>query len=69
MAEVHAEVEYEGYDRRSIHSDICPPECHPDGLKDPQYRAFLHANLDEWLDRSGGTGMFWIGDGSRVKDH
>jgi len=61
MAEVHAEIEYihptEGH---SVHSDICPPDCDSEGLSDLEYRKFLHDCLDEWLDKSKGTGIFYI---------
>lgn len=44
-----------------VHSDICMTH---DGeyVVTKDYREFLHACLDEWLDKSNGTGMFWIGD-------
>lgn len=60
---VHAEIEYteEG---RNIHSDICPEDCSSDGLKDLEYRKLLHTFLDEWLDKSGGTGIFYIANES-----
>ena len=61
--EVHAEVYYETPEG-NVHSDICPSCCDFSGI-DEEYRKFLHANLDEWLDRSGGTGAFYIkGPGS-----
>lgn len=56
-----------------IHSDIClvsgipyanddlTPEAFQAWVSD-RYRAFLHANLDEWLNKSNGTGIFYIGD-------
>jgi hypothetical protein len=69
MAEVHAEIEYLNEDGESVHSDICPPQHDSKGMTDTEWRAFLHANLDEWLDRSNGVGMFWIGDGKRIKEH
>lgn len=55
---VHAEIEYEGPDGR-VHSDICPRGHHVSGLT-PEYRAFLHDALDEWLDNSNGTGRLHI---------
>lgn len=27
-----------------------------------EYRKFLHKALDEWLDKSNGTGAFWLGE-------
>lgn len=60
MCKVHAEIVYTHKERGSIHSDICPPKCHKDGLKDEEYRKFLHTCLDEWLNESEGTGVFYI---------
>ena len=56
---VHAEIEYTGK-TGSIHSDICPEYCSSTYLKDEDYRKLLHKCLDEWLDESNGTGMFYI---------
>lgn len=59
------EIQYEIPEGYSIHSDICwghdPREEAP--VSD-EHRAFLHACLDEWLNKSGGTGGFWLGDKS-----
>lgn len=67
-----AEIQYENTEG-SVHSDIClvsgltytnddwTPESFTEALSD-KYRAFLHANLDEWLDKGFGTGIFYIGD-------
>jgi len=44
-----------------VHSDICAT-MQEDGSFTEKARAFLHANLDEWLDKSGGTGFFYIGN-------
>lgn len=46
-----------------VHSDIC----FHNGLNDEngmteEYREFLHNCLDEWLNKSNGTGAFWVGD-------
>ena len=62
--DVHAEIEYlseddeRGYSHL-VHSDICPPECDLNNLSD-DYRQFLHKCLDEWLDKSRATGIFYI---------
>lgn len=59
---VCAEIEY----GPGIHSDICPPGCdiarvdEPCGDDGETYRSFLHDCLDEWLDNSNGTGIFYI---------
>ena len=61
---VHAEIEYRSEDDERgyshlIHSDICPPGCDLNNLDD-EYRQFLHKCLDEWLNKSQGTGIFYI---------
>lgn len=45
----------------SVHSDICFHSAYFDEPTD-EYREFLHKALDEWLNKSDGTGAFWIGD-------
>lgn len=48
----------------NVHSDICF-NCNPSNdsrIITDSYRKFLHDNLDEWLNKSGGTGAFWIGN-------
>ena len=60
--QVHAEIQYTHKEKGSIHSDICPDDCSSDNITDTDYRKFLHACLDEWLDHSNGTGMFYIKD-------
>jgi len=60
MNDVHAEIEYIRPDGYKIHSDICPPNCNSLGLQNKEYREFLHLCLDEWLDRSNGSGAFYI---------
>jgi len=59
-----AEVMYDGPDGY-VHSDICLETGDEDTRGVAEffaYREFLHANLDEWLDKSNGTGLFYIGD-------
>ena len=61
---VHAEIEYQREDEERgykhwVHSDICPPNCDLNNLSD-EYRQYLHDNLDEWLNESRGTGIFYI---------
>lgn len=43
----------------NVHSDIC---WHHEEFPGDQYREFLHKCLDEWLNKSNGTGAFWIGN-------
>lgn len=48
-----------------VHSDICHncnPNSDPNQAMSSNYREFLHAALDEWLDSANGTGAFWLGD-------
>lgn len=67
-----AEIEYEGeyfdewskkIEQGGIHSDICW-NCNPHNPDEPlsdDHRKFLHDCLDEWLDKSKGTGHFVVG--------
>lgn len=57
------EIQYETTEG-DVHSDICF-NCNPsndDRQITENYRQFLHDCLDEWLNKSGGTGGFWVGD-------
>ena len=60
---VHAEIEYNAendeYGKHTVHSDVCPPSCNLENLTE-EYRKFLHDVLDEWLNNSNGTGIFYI---------
>jgi len=61
-----AEIQYEG----GIHSDICW-NCdtrQPDKPLTDDYRKFLHDCLDEWLDKSEGTGHFVVGHWGEVEN-
>lgn len=60
VVKVHAEIEYINNSGKSIHSDICPPNCYACNMQDKEYRAFIHECLDEWIDHSNGTGQFYI---------
>jgi hypothetical protein len=77
---VCGEIEYESRQVGGmVHSDICIT--HDKWSDDnqfvpgeyavtPEYRQFLHACLDEWIDKSRGTGIFWVGDPDvRVADY
>lgn len=57
-----SEIEYET-DTGNVHSDTCHA-CHTqDGAPlGDKHREFYHALLDEWLDNSNGTGIFYVGD-------
>lgn len=50
MSYVNSEVQYMGPEG-GVHSDLEATD-----------RALLHSALDEWLDNSGGTGFFYVGD-------
>ena len=59
--QVHAEIEYKTQDEDgplTVHSDICPPDCSNEFSQG--YRQHLHDCLDEWLDNSDGSGIFYI---------
>ena len=59
---VVAEIEYINEDLETIHSDIGPGggDLNSALAVSPDFRKFLHDNLDEWLDKSDGTGIFYI---------
>lgn len=66
MKEFCGEITYEvveefGQGGGTIHSDICFHSAYFDEPTD-DYRKFLHDCLDEWLNKSNGTGAFWIGN-------
>jgi hypothetical protein len=64
------EIQYENSSGWTTHSDICwrcgAPAQHE---LTPEYRAFLHTVLDEWLDRSNGTGFLWLGNTKDIVDN
>ena len=57
-----AEITYET-ESGNVHSDVCHDcgnaEGHP---LTENTREFYHNLLDEWLNKSKGTGAFWVGD-------
>jgi hypothetical protein len=57
---LQAEIEYIRADGTKVHSDIEPPEFDSENMNDPKWRAFIHNCLDEWIDKSQGTGCFYI---------
>lgn len=63
MTKVHAEIEYINEDGISVHNDICPAQCDFANV-DEEYKKFLHTCLDEWLEKSNGTGQFYIAEDS-----
>lgn len=59
--ETHAEISYINNKGESVHSDICPPDCNFDNIKgNKDYIKLLYTCLDEWLNNSNGTGIFYI---------
>ena len=62
-----AEVQYESTDG-NVHSDLCMERdiedfsLNVDQGEGMTWRQFLHANLDEWLDKSNGSGYFHVGE-------
>jgi hypothetical protein len=63
---VHGEIDYQNENGDSVQSDICPPCCDFNKIT-PMYRQYLHELLDEWLDKSMGTGIFYIGSEAKTK--
>ena len=59
IIEVHGEIEYLNEDGTKVHSDICPGDCDFKNV-DPKWRKFIHEALDEWIDKSRGTGCFYV---------
>ena len=59
---VVAEIEYINEDLETVHSDIGPGggDLNAALAVSPDFRQYLHDNLDEWLDKSDGTGIFYI---------
>ena len=62
MPIIHAEIMYDRQDGESVHSDLCPRDCDSKNMISQEWRKYLHDCLDEWIDKSRGTGGFWIGD-------
>jgi hypothetical protein len=62
------EIQYDSAEG-PVHSDICLNRDGEDfsanvdnlGGTGTSWRTFLHDNLDEWLDKSNGTGWFIVG--------
>lgn len=59
---VCSEIMYDG-----VHSDLCG-SVDDDGFPvDVEWRVLLHGALDEWLDKAGGKGIFYVGDLMKVQ--
>jgi hypothetical protein len=56
-----SEIQYSKQNGESVHSDICFA-CGGDGSKEltNDHRQLLHDCLDEWLNKSDGTGFFFV---------
>lgn len=59
VKKVHSEIFYDVLGGVSIHSDTCPPQCDFNNMTE-KHRKYLHDLLDEWLNKSNGTGAFYI---------
>ena len=61
MREFFGEIRYDQniVGKETVHSDISW-EGGSEITED--FRKFLHDCLDEWLNKSNGTGAFWVGD-------
>lgn len=62
---VCAEIQYES-PNGNVHSDLCMENKSEDFSANVDqggisWRDMLHDNLDEWLDKSNGTGWFVVG--------
>jgi len=55
---VHGEIQYTREDGLGVHEDFGFVAVNPDD----KTRGMLHALLDEWLNKGGGTGYFFVGD-------
>lgn len=64
------EIQYMS-ERGPVHSDVCHG-CNPkspDIPIDRDVREFFHKLLDEWFDKSNGTGFFWLGNVDEIADN
>ena len=59
MTRVHSEIIYNREGDINVHSDTCPPDHTIENLPD-DIRQYYHDLLDEWLDKSKGTGIFYL---------
>ena len=59
---VVAEIEYINEDLETIHADIGPGggDLNAALTVSLDFRQYLHDHLDEWLDKSDGTGIFYV---------
>ena len=60
-----SEIEYINEKGLSIHSDL---DFDIKLIKDDEYKKFLHDCLDEWFDKSNGTGGFYVRHPEHVFD-
>ena len=58
---IHAEIEYMKDDNTPVHSDICPAGCSMTGVNS-NYKFHVLNALTEWLNKSNGTGYFYVGN-------
>lgn len=56
MATVRAEIEYVAINGDRVHSDI------DSDINTEEGKAFLRDCFEEWLQNSGGSGIFYTGD-------
>lgn len=62
-----AEIAYES-PAGGVHSDICWGHGQDSETVSDEHRALLHQCLDEWLNKSNGTGALWVGDAEYLKE-
>jgi hypothetical protein len=63
------EIQYDNEDAGIVHSDICTGCCgwENDVELTEEKRKFYHDALDEWLNKSNGTGWFFVGDSLEMR--
>jgi hypothetical protein len=57
--ELMCQITYTNAKGENVHSDL--PHT-------PEYREVLHDVLNEWLDKAGNTGFFFIGDFTELSE-
>ena len=58
---IHAEIEYMKDENTPVHSDLCPAGCSMTGVNN-NYKFIITNALTEWLNKSNGTGYFYVGN-------
>ena len=64
---IRAEIEYMKDGDTPVHSDICPSGCSMTGVNG-NYKFHIMNALTEWLDKSNGTGYFYVGNWDHIAE-